>query len=348
MADINNGLISVIVPLYNGRRYIHRLIDKMMIQDYKDWELLIIDDGSLDDGASIASSYSNGNAKIHVFGKENGGICSARNYGLDRASGEFVAFIDQDDEISNTYLSDLISGTTSNINMVVGGQSLSLLDNNGSEISKETKQYIDKVIDTDEELANYIFNNNNDSSSQHVWNCLYRINLIKENNIRFDEAYRYGGEDIMFNMQYAYHAKIIHFIPKIVYYYFRRIGESTSTKNKPIDFNTFFHSANIIYNLFDGSKKCYKQNVTQYILRGITHNYFRNTYGSNDSKFIKDFCVLYNKFVISFGTADFSAIPSHRAIYKTIDFLLRHKLSFGLLIIKKVFIHIPWIRSRIV
>ena len=89
--------ISVIVPVYNTEKYLRRCIDSVLAQTYQDFELLLIDDGSKDSSGAICDEYAEKDTRVRVFHKENGGVSSARNLGLDNAKGEWVTFIDSDD-----------------------------------------------------------------------------------------------------------------------------------------------------------------------------------------------------------------------------------------------------------
>lgn len=89
--------ISVIVPVYNVEQYLPRCIDSILVQTFTDFELLLIDDGSTDNSGKICDEYAKKDNRIRVFHKENGGVSSARNLGLDNIRGEFVNFVDSDD-----------------------------------------------------------------------------------------------------------------------------------------------------------------------------------------------------------------------------------------------------------
>ena len=109
MSEIEHGVsapptISVIVPVYNTEQYLHRCIDSVLAQTYKDFELLLIDDGSKDSSGTICDEYAAKDARVRVFHKENGGVSSTRNLGLDHARGEWVTFVDSDDYIEDNFL----------------------------------------------------------------------------------------------------------------------------------------------------------------------------------------------------------------------------------------------------
>ena len=102
---INDGkLVSVIIPAYNIERYISRCLDSIMAQTYNNLEIIVIDDGSKDQTAEILDDYQKRDSRIIVVHKENGGVSSARNNGLDIATGDYISFVDGDDLIeSNMY-----------------------------------------------------------------------------------------------------------------------------------------------------------------------------------------------------------------------------------------------------
>ena len=90
-------MISVIVPVYNAEKYLHRCIDSILVQSFTDFELLLINDGSKDNSGKICDEYAAKDSRIRVFHKENGGVSSARNLGLDNAKGDYIMFVDSDD-----------------------------------------------------------------------------------------------------------------------------------------------------------------------------------------------------------------------------------------------------------
>ena len=91
--------ISVIIPVYNVSQYLHRCVDSVINQTYSDLEIILVDDGSPDDCPIICDEYSKKDARVKVIHKPNGGLSSARNAGLDIATGEYVGFVDSDDWI---------------------------------------------------------------------------------------------------------------------------------------------------------------------------------------------------------------------------------------------------------
>lgn len=100
-------LISIIVPVYNAHNYLHECIDSLINQEYKNLEIILVNDGSTDDSLEICKDYAKKDSRIVLFSKANGGQASARNYALDRIHGKYVTFVDNDDWIRPNYCSEL-------------------------------------------------------------------------------------------------------------------------------------------------------------------------------------------------------------------------------------------------
>lgn len=103
----NNNMgskISVIVPVYNGEECISRCVDSIILQSFTDWELILIDDGSVDASCLICDDYARKDTRIKVVHKKNGGVSTARNRGIEEAHGEYVLFVDADDYLEDNYL----------------------------------------------------------------------------------------------------------------------------------------------------------------------------------------------------------------------------------------------------
>lgn len=104
----SNPKVSIIVPAFNAEQYLGACVDSILGQSFSDFELLIVDDGSVDDTASIAESYEASDSRVRVLRKSNGGLSSARNYGVRFACGTFILFVDADDYIDWNYLVALL------------------------------------------------------------------------------------------------------------------------------------------------------------------------------------------------------------------------------------------------
>ena len=111
--------VSIIIPVYNGANYMREAIDSALAQSYDNLEIIVVNDGSTDRSAAIAKEYAARDARIRVFDKENGGLSDARNYGIARARGEYIGFLDSDDWIEPEMISDLAEHLTGSCKEII-------------------------------------------------------------------------------------------------------------------------------------------------------------------------------------------------------------------------------------
>ncbi len=204
--------ISIIIPAYNVEKYIGSMLEDVLNQTFTDFEAIIINDGSTDSTQNIVDEYCNRDNRFKSIVKENGGVSSARNRGLDAAKGDYVVFWDPDDAIpkkSLEYLYDCI--TRDNADMAIG---MRVLDN-GMEIVRATS--LMQLI-SQREISKM--------DDRHVWvfsacNRLFKRSIIEENHIRFKSISL--GEDSVFWLEYMGYCNKIVGCPKDVYIYKRRL-----------------------------------------------------------------------------------------------------------------------------
>lgn len=101
-------MISIIVPIYNAESFLQKCVNSILSQTNKDWELILVDDGSLDKSSILCDEFARKDSRIRVIHKSNGGVSSARNIGIDVARGDWIAFIDADDYVSNNYFEAIL------------------------------------------------------------------------------------------------------------------------------------------------------------------------------------------------------------------------------------------------
>lgn len=116
---MNKPMISVIVPVYNAEKYLQRCVDSILKQSFTDFELLLIDDGSHDRSGELCDEYGDKDNRVKAFHKENGGVSSARNVGLDNALGDWLTFVDADDTLSRDFLYHMVTGIDECVSLVV-------------------------------------------------------------------------------------------------------------------------------------------------------------------------------------------------------------------------------------
>lgn len=150
-----NPKISVIVPVYNVEKFLRRCIDSILAQTFTDFELLLIDDGSKDKSGEICDEYAAKDARIRVFHKQNGGVSSARNLGIDKAQGEWVYFVDSDDWIEIETLSIVQSIDMRKIGIIKFGYYEDFYDGKINIVSDNNE----RIISDPEEMLNAVGNN---------------------------------------------------------------------------------------------------------------------------------------------------------------------------------------------
>ena len=191
--------ISIIVPVYNVEKYIAECIESVLNQNFEDYELILVDDGSKDNSLSICREYAEKDERIRVFSKENGGVSSARNFGFDKAEGEYITFIDSDDYVSPDYCSILLSYMNESIGMVVLGLQKVFTDGRISPI----KHRLPEGVYSYENLAPQIIDDGTMSGFTVHSSCaiLYRSEHIKTACLLFNSKVKYN-EDGLFNAEY--------------------------------------------------------------------------------------------------------------------------------------------------
>lgn len=227
-------MVSVIVPVYNAEKYLRPCMESVLNQDYKDLELILVDDGSMDSSPQICQSYSD--PRVKYIRKENGGVSSARNIALGQLSnGGYVTFLDSDDYLPADAISHLVGQLESTgADMVVGGFSYVYGDKEIPHSNRLTSgvytiESLLPVFIDDGTLSGFLLGS--------VWAVLYRNDIILENNIRFDAMIK-NNEDGLFNFEYALHAKKLYATENRVYCYRQYGASSTSKRNPEYDFNS--------------------------------------------------------------------------------------------------------------
>lgn len=213
-------LVSVIVPVYKVEEYLNRCVDSILAQTYQNLEIILVDDGSPDNCGKICDQYAEKDNRIRVIHKENGGVSSARNKGIEVAQGEFITFIDSDDYILNNHFSEFLDINQKEIDLIVSSFLVKTKDNDYKVENDDIEVAFD---DLGEEDYKRLF----DSSMCYVWNKFYKKSIIDSNNIRFVENVSFG-EDTVFVYTYLKFINGVKFSSECTYCYEDK--DSTATK----------------------------------------------------------------------------------------------------------------------
>lgn len=216
-------LVTIIIGMYKGEKYIRECIDSVLNQTYQNLELILIDDGSPDNCGKIADEYATKDNRVKVIHKENSGVSASRNVGLDSAKGDYIGILDQDDVLDSEYVSYF----------------LKILQDNNAEIAitPQPDKFFGKINRDDLNHDSIQVWSGHDATEQMLyhklviapWNKLISAKMINANHIRFNPDF-FGGEGFAFSIDCFEHAKRVAVSQKKIYHY--RVGDPESGASK--------------------------------------------------------------------------------------------------------------------
>ncbi len=223
--------ISIIMPVYNSKDYIEKAVQSVLNQNFNDFELILVDDGSTDGSSEICDSYTNKDNRIIVIHKTNGGISSARNVGIATASGDYITFLDNDDEYVSTLLADNYRlAIQSQADFVKFGVNKIHINSSGICYKTELLGSKENCILNKSELGKIYLKYCKAAFLTYIWNGLYSRKFLTDNNIRFNNFYKVGYEDVEFNIELCKNVNRIAINSCAYYNYMQRANHSTSFK----------------------------------------------------------------------------------------------------------------------
>jgi len=203
--------VSIIVPVYNVEKYLHRCIDNILSQKFEDFELLLVNDGSKDSSGFICDEYAHKDQRVNVIHKENGGASSARNFGLDAASGEYIAFSDADDWMEEEWLSAMMENI-GNTDLVIAGY----VNHEGDEV---VNKHLSFATYSKDKFGDACFTLLKSFQMGFLWSMLFRSSIIKSNHIIMDENMALQ-EDLDFILRFLIFSNSFMTIDSCQYHYY--------------------------------------------------------------------------------------------------------------------------------
>ncbi len=218
--------ISVITPVYKVEKYLQKCVDSILNQTFSDFELFIVDDGSPDSCGEIADAYEKKDSRVHAIHKENGGAPSARNAGIEQATGEYFYFPDSDDWLEPTYLQELYDlAVKTDAELVISGYTMEYFENGSKQSYKVSVP--EKVFGDQDAVRHNLHNYFNNMMMAVPWNKLYKASYIKENHLHFPNL---KWDDLHFNMEVIMDIHSVAISSSAGYHFFRsRQGSETTT-----------------------------------------------------------------------------------------------------------------------
>lgn len=214
-------LVSAIIPMYNVENYIEACINSVILQTYKKLQIILINDGSPDSSTKIAKKFQLIDDRVIVYDQENAGVSSARNAGLDLATGEYICFVDGDDRLAPDFIDRMLNNALElDADMVISTRVLSapcppgVVTNHTPEVWS-TEKTISEILYAEIPLG--------------CWNKLYKKSLIDKSQLRFETCF-YMGEGLNFVISAAQNAERIASTNQALYYYRKDNTKSATTQ----------------------------------------------------------------------------------------------------------------------
>lgn len=205
----NNPLVSVIVPVYNAARWLPELFGSLRSQTYGNMEVILVDDGSTDTSAADCLQLSEGDPRFRIVRKPNGGLSSARNFGLEHAGGEWIFFIDADDMVQPQALERLVAtALTTHADIVVGSFE------NTSRMSSPPATRSPRILAPHEAVAVSLYQT---PPMNHAWGTLYSRGIFFPDGPRFTEGLWYEDLDLFYRL--FERASRVAYLPEKLYFY---------------------------------------------------------------------------------------------------------------------------------
>lgn len=228
-------MISIIMPVYNKYKYLTKSLNSIINQTYKDFELIIVDDGSSDGSENLCDEFAKKDNRIKVLHIENAGVSNARNVGLDNAKGKYLQFIDSDDYVDDDMLEKLYDKATKHdVDIVISGVTKV---NHNYEVINKTIPQLEGVKNRNDMLENFA----SEQCSTGIYGCVsnkfIRRDIVEKIKLRFDTKIKLA-EDLDFYLKLYEHISSIYFYDTSFYYYIQNAANSSTSEDFKHDYLT--------------------------------------------------------------------------------------------------------------
>lgn len=277
-------MISIIIPVYNGEKYIERNFESIKNQIYKDFEVIYVNDGSKDSTEEILENISKqkNNFNIKILSKNNGGVSSARNAGMDIAEGDYYCFIDVDDEILPEYLSYMYKLLVDNNANIVFCET-----NETKNFQQSKKEIINTCYNKEQALKKFLYR----KITTGVCTILCHVKCYKDNNFRFAEGYKYSEDIHMIWRLFSVNDKIVGTNKKLYIYYPCEASAMSRFDEERL------HGIELMTQLEDYFEKTNLNFAKLYKNFAVARMYWSITWqcaAKKDKNYFIDFCKKYN------------------------------------------------------
>ena len=262
---------SVIIPVYNGEGTICRCLDSLLEQPHENAEILLINDGSRDKSAELCRQYAREHGCVRYFEKENGGVSSARNLGLEAAAGEYILFVDSDDYVTPDYFAVIDRA------MEQWDPDMLLFSLKCFGVRNDVWETGEFFAEEDSETAEFVRKASKAYLYSNLMTKSFRREIIRRHGLRFDEALQIG-EDQLFIFAYTMHIKRMASIKNVLYRYGVESRESLSQKKRPYLTQQLLRVNMLMQNALDRSGHCGK--VRRIYRETVAWTHYRSAYSA--------------------------------------------------------------------
>lgn len=309
--------ISTIIPVFNTEKYLEQCLNSLILQTYKNIEIICINDGSTDNSLSILENYAKQDDRIKIITKENKGFASARNEGLKHITGDWIAFLDSDDWLKNDCYEKFYQAAKENLFDIYMFNGVSFADDIKNNEDKNLFEFFNKDLwnKKNNELCTYKDCKNIFQGNMGVYNKIYKKEFFFDSNLKFKKGF---AEDERFWIEALIKAKSI-YITDEVYYHYRQRKDSVMHTLKENVFEMF--------DTYNSIKEILKENnifdMAKYALLQYKFNQFAWGFFSANEKIREDF---YKK-----AKEDLTQEIKSGFILDIVENLQNHQLLFGFL-----------------
>ena len=298
--------ISIIMPVYNKQNYIRRSLDSVLNQDFSDFELIAVDDGSTDDSLQILKEYQAEDQRIKIIHTDNHGVSHARNTGLDRAEGEYLTFVDADDELRQGYLKSLYGAIKqSGADMVIQGITKVFSNGHSQDVCADKYKGFCELADL---LTDFASIQKDTGVFGFCAAKLFPAYLTE--GIHFDETLGLA-EDFDYYLNIYRKIKTVYLDDNSYYLYYQDLmGSSADVRDEDIDYSSQF-KINLRYRELLNTKNCYAGENKKIVDQIISFNMFHMLFYSSTEDF-PDYCREISKSNVD--SVDLQSLNNYRKI----------------------------------
>lgn len=277
---------SIILPVYNAEYFLRNCLDSIKNQSFKDWELIIINDGSTDNSCSIIKSFLTQDSKIILIEQDNKGVSYSRNQGLDRAKGSYIIFVDADDILYPNAISTLYD-SLKNIQTDYLRYEYQTIDEKGNSLypnyeAKLRKKVSNQTLDAADCITRIVRN------EYFLWSGIFRKEIIDKYHLRFMEGCTYN-EDTLFMLQFFLHSRTHIYLP-ITLYGYRKFEGAVTAHFTEKNYQDVKQVAEIASNIYKSCEEIRMQKAIKSVIETLYIRIIEIAYTRHEADLMIRFC----------------------------------------------------------